>query len=66
MKTIIIIFSLITLPINNEHKEVQDKPKTCYCTLDSISWTAYCVQQQWSCEKCCDYTKPKKKDKKDD
>jgi len=54
MKTLIIIFSLFTISICNP-------PETCYCTEDKISWTAYCGSG-WSCEKCCEKTKPKKKD----
>jgi len=36
--------------------------KTCYCSEDdgAKQWTAYCVQQNWTCEKCCDHTKPDK------
>ena len=36
--------------------------KTCNCSEDNGAkqWTAYCVQQNWTCEKCCDHTKPDK------
>ena len=35
------------------------EPTTCYCQDDSKSWTAYCGKG-WTCEKCCEKTKPKK------
>ena len=54
MKELIIIISLLTTP---------DEPKTCYCSNENRQWTAYCVQQNWDCEKCCEYTKPKDEDK---
>ncbi len=48
-----------------EKKGFQEKMsvKTCYCSEDdgAKQWTAYCVQQNWTCEKCCDHTKPDKK-----
>ena len=36
--------------------------KTCYCSEDdgAKQWTAYCVQQNLTCEQCCDHTKPDK------
>ena len=55
MKELIIVFSLLTQP---------DEPKTCYCYNDSVQWTAYCIQQNWTCEKCCEYTKPKDEENK--
>ena len=58
MREIIIAFSLFIIPFNNTNL---NKPKTCYCNDDKTQWTAYCVQQQWSCKKCCEYTKPKNK-----
>ena len=54
MKELIIIISLFIPP---------EEPKTCYCSQNDRQWTAYCIQQQWTCEKCCEYTKPK--DEKD-
>ena len=55
MKTLIIIFSLFAISICNT-------PETCYCnSKDGKSWTAYCGPS-WTCEKCCEKTKPKKKD----
>ena len=54
MKTLIIIFSLFAISICSP-------PETCYCTDNKISWTAYCGPS-WTCEKCCEKTKPKKKD----
>jgi hypothetical protein len=54
MKELIIVISLLT---------TQDEPKTCYCSSEDRQWTAYCVQQNWDCEKCCEYTKPKDEDK---
>ena len=54
MKELIIIISLFIPP---------EEPKTCYCSENDRQWTAYCIQQQWTCEKCCEYTKPK--DEKD-
>jgi len=59
MKELIISFSLLITPLNSTTEDIE--PKTCYCSDKGIQWTAYCVQQQWSCEKCCDYTKPKEK-----
>jgi len=59
MKELIIVFSLLIVPLNDTI--VVDEPKTCYCNNNETQWTAYCIQQHWSCEKCCDYTKPKKK-----
>ena len=57
MKTLIIIFSLFTISIYNPLE-------TCYCNnKDGESWTAYCGPG-WTCEKCCEKTKPKKEDKK--
>ena len=32
---------------------------TCYCTSNGINWSAYCINQKWDCEKCCEFTKPK-------
>ena len=52
MKELIIIISLFIPP---------EEPKTCYCSENDRQWTAYCIQQQWTCEKCCEYTKPKNK-----
>ena len=43
MKELIIIISLLTTP---------DEPKTCYCSSEDRQWTAYCIQQNWDCEKC--------------
>ena len=54
MKALIIIFSLFTISICGP-------PETCYCATDKESWTAYCGKN-WTCEKCCEKTKPKKKD----
>ena len=54
MKELIIIISLFIPP---------EEQKTCYCSENDRQWTAYCIQQQWTCEKCCEYTKPK--DEKD-
>ena len=61
MKTLIIIFSLFTIPTHNTTEIIHEKPETCYCTIDNVSWTAYCGPG-WTCEKCCEKTKPKKKD----
>ena len=36
-------------------------PETCYCTFEKKSWTAFCGERL-TCEKCCEKTKPKKKD----
>ena len=38
-------------------------PETCYCNDGKVSWTAYCGPN-WTCEKCCEKTKPKPKEKK--
>ena len=54
MKTLIIIFSLFVISICSP-------PETCYCNSDGKSWTAYCGKG-WTCERCCEKTKPKKKD----
>ena len=54
MKELILAVSLLIPP---------EEPKTCYCSSDNRQWTAYCVDQKWSCEKCCEYTKPKDEDK---
>ena len=54
MKELIIIASLLIPP---------EEPKTCYCSDNDKQWTAYCIQQDWSCKKCCEYTKPKDEDK---
>ena len=40
---------------------VDNTPETCYCSDGKVSWTAYCGPN-WTCEKCCEKTKPKKKD----
>lgn len=56
MKELIIMFAMLFSPLNI------NEPKTCYCVDGEKTWTAYCTQQKWSCEKCCEYTKPKDKD----
>ena len=55
MKELIIIISLFIPP---------EEPKTCYCSTEDKQWTAYCVQQNWDCKKCCEYTKPKDEEDK--
>tara|TARA_R110002051_G_C8365774_1_gene442650 strand:+ start:241 stop:429 length:189 start_codon:yes stop_codon:yes gene_type:complete len=61
MKTLIIIFSLLTISTHTITEPIYNEPETCYCTIDGTSWTAYCGPD-WTCEKCCEKTKPKKKD----
>jgi|TARA_R100000655_G_scaffold67623_3_gene105937 hypothetical protein len=53
MKELIIVISLLTA----------EEPRTCYCSSKDRQWTAYCIQQDWDCERCCEYTKPKDEDK---
>ena len=55
MKELIIIISLFIPP---------EEPKTCYCSENDRQWTAYCIQQQWTCEKCCEYTRQKDEENK--
>ena len=49
MIKLIIVVSLLIPP---------EEPRTCYCSNENKQWTAYCIQQHWDCEKCCEYTKP--------
>ena len=64
MKELIIIFSLLTTSTHDITEPIYEEPKTCYCTINEVSWTAYCIYQKWSCEKCCEFTKPKDEEDK--
>jgi hypothetical protein len=62
MKELIIAFTMLFSPLNNINE-----PKTCYCSDSKLgTWTAYCVQQNWSCKKCCEYSKSYLKKNKDE
>tara|TARA_R100000700_G_scaffold28923_1_gene35763 strand:+ start:369 stop:554 length:186 start_codon:yes stop_codon:yes gene_type:complete len=56
MKDLILIFSFFIT--------TEEEPKTCYCSAGDRQWTAYCWQQKWTCERCCEYTKPKDEEEK--
>ena len=57
MKIIILTCTFFILSFS-----VDNTPETCYCSDGKVSWTAYCGPN-WTCEKCCEKTKPKPKPK---
>ena len=58
MRTIILICIFFMFSFSTDNI-----PETCHCSDGKTTWTAYCGSN-WSCEKCCEKTKPKPKKKK--
>ena len=57
MRTIILICIFFMFSFSTDNI-----PETCYCNDGKVSWTAFCGRD-WTCEKCCEKTKPKPKPK---